>query len=369
MDFLMMAQDVKDVVDTIENVSNGLESIENTTGSLYAILALLPEIFGLASGAFFFIVSVIGSIIGLIFTVVEFIIPAIALFRMAKKAGFKYPWLAFIPIAQTYLEYILPRREFKLGFKTKNRTAMAIVALILTYFGTTVIVVLNVIPGLGQLLDVLLPVVLILFGWRKRYDMICTFKDKELAVPISILGIFVPMVYSITLLILSKRDPEYGAGNYHYVNMDPKANNPQYAAAPVYPNGQMYQAPVYQNGQVYQNAPVYPNGQPQMYAQPVYAQPAQQQPQMYAQQPQMYAQPAQGVQTQVNAAPAQPQAAPASQAAPAPAPAAEAPAQPAAEAPQAAPAAEAPAQPAAPAAETAQAEAPTEVLNTENTAQ
>ena len=365
----MMAQDVKDVVDTIENVSNGLESIENTTGSLYAILALLPEIFGLASGTFFFIVSVIGSIIGLIFTIVEFIIPAIALFRMAKKAGFKYPWLAFIPIAQTYLEYILPRREFKLGFKTKNRTAMAIVALVLTYFGTTVIVILNVIPGLGQLLDVLLPVVLILFNWRRRYDMICTFKDKELAVPISILGIFVPMVYSITLLIISKRDPEYGAGNYHYVNMDPKANNPQYAAAPVYPNGQMYQAPVYQNGQVYQNAPVYPNGQPQMYTQPVYAQPAQQQPQMYAQQPQMFAQPAQGVQTQVNAAPAQPQAAPAQPAAPQAAPAAEAPAQPAAEAPQAAPAAEAPAQPAAPAAETAQAEAPTEVLNTENTAQ
>ena len=222
---------------------------------------------------------------------------------------------------------------------------MAIVALILTYFGTTVIVVLNVIPGLGQLLDVLLPIALILFGWRKRYDMLVTFKDKELAVPISILGIFFPIVYSITLLIISKRDPEYGAGNYYYVDMSskPAANNAQvYPNAPVYPNGQMYQnAPVYQNGQVYQNAPVYQNGQPQMYAQQpqMYAQP---QPQMYAQQPQMYAQPAQNVQAQPQvAAPVQTEA---------PAPAA-----PVAETTQAAPVqAEAPA-PAAPVAETVQA--------------
>ena len=311
MNFMLMTQDVQDVVNTIENVSDGLESIENTTNSLYGILLLLPELLGIASGAVVFIISLIGSIIGLIVTIVEFIIPAIALFKMARKAGFKYPWLAFIPIAQTYLEYILPRREFKLGFKTKNRTAMAIVALILTYFGTTLIVILNIVPALGQLLDILLPIILILFGWRKRYDMICTFKDKELAVPISILAIFFPIVYSITLLILSKRDPEYGAGNYYYVNMDSKAaaTNPQmYPNAPVYPNGQMYQnAPVYPNGQVYQNAPVYQNGQPQMYAQPMYAQPAQ--PQMYAQpQQQMYAQPVQGVQPQINAAPVQTEA-------------------------------------------------------------
>ena len=314
MNYLLLAQDVKDVVDTIENVSNGLESIENSTSSLYGILLLIPELLGIASGAFFFILSVIGSIFGLIVAVVEFIIPAIALFKMARKAGFKYPWLAFIPVAQTYLEYILPRREFKLGFKTKNRTAMAIVALILTYFGTTVIVILNVIPGLGQLLDVLLPVILLLFAWRKRYDMLVTFKDKELAVPISILGIFFPIVYSITLLIISKRDPEYGAGNYYYVDMSSK--------------------PAANNAQAYPNAPVYQNGQPQMYAQQpqMYSQ-----PQMYAQQPQMYAQPAQNVQAQpqVNAAPVQTEA---------PAPAA-----PVAEATQAAPV-----QAEAPAVETAQ---------------
>ena len=358
MNFMLMTQDVQDVVNTIENVSDGLESIENTTNSLYGILLLLPELLGMASGAVVFIISLIGSIIGLIVTIVEFIIPAIALFKMARKAGFKYPWLAFIPIAQTYLEYILPRREFKLGFKTKNRTAMAIVALILTYFGTTLIVILNIVPALGQLLDILLPIILILFGWRKRYDMICTFKDKELAVPISILAIFFPIVYSITLLILSKRDPEYGAGNYYYVNMDSKAaaTNPQmYPNAPVYPNGQMYQnapvypngqvyqnAPVYQNGQVYQNAPVYQNGQPQMYAQPMYAQPAQ---------PQMYAQPVQDVQPQINAAPVQTEApAPVSEAAPAAqeTPAADAPTTPVSEAAPAAqetPAADAPTTP------------------------
>jgi len=55
---------------------------------------------------------------------------------------------------------------------------------------------------------------------RKRYDMIHTFRDKELALPISIISIFIPAVYSIVLIFSMNRDPEYGAGNYYNVYME-----------------------------------------------------------------------------------------------------------------------------------------------------
>ena len=62
------------------------------------------------------------AIIGMIFIplilvmLISFLLPAFALYRHAKTAGYDKPWLAFIPFAQTYLEYVLPRRRFKALF-------------------------------------------------------------------------------------------------------------------------------------------------------------------------------------------------------------------------------------------------------------
>ena len=305
MNFMLLSASATDVLEGIQNVSDGIQSVEKTADSISEILFVLPELLGIASGAVAFIISAIVAVIGFLFTLIEFILPAIALFKMARKAGYKYPWLAFIPIVQTYLEYVLPRKEFNLLFKTKKRNVVAIADIILTYFGTTIIVILNIVPALGQLLDVLLPVVLILFAWRRRYDVICTFKDKELALPISILGTFIPLIYSIVLLVIMKRDPDYGAGNYYFVNMDDNVNaynpqaypaNPQYAAPGAYPNQMYANAPVYNaapgaNTQMYANAPVYnaaaAGANPQMYANaPVYnAATDQTNPQMYANAP------------------------------------------------------------------------------------
>ncbi len=306
MNFMLLSASATDVLEGIQNVSDGIQSVEKTADSISGIFMVLPELLGIASGAVAFIISAIVAVIGFLFTLIEFILPAIALFKMARKAGYKYPWLAFIPIAQTYLEYVLPRKEFNLLFKTKKRNVVAIADIILTYFGTTIIVILNIVPALGQLLDVLLPVVLILFAWRRRYDVICTFKDKELALPISILGTFIPLIYSIVLLVIMKRDPDYGAGNYYFVNMDDNVNaynpqaypaNPQYAAPGAYPNQMYANAPVYNaapgaNTQMYANAPVYnaaaAGANPQMYYAnaPVYnAATDQTNPQMYANAP------------------------------------------------------------------------------------
>ena len=209
-----------EVVDTLSNVEDGLNSLNNSAFSIYAVLLAISGMLGIGVSALIAIISIATSVFGLLFALLEYLLPAIALFKMARKAGYKYPWLAFIPIAQTYLEFVLPRREFNLFLKTKKRDYMGILFLLMTYLGSTIIVLLNVVPAIGQLLDVALPIVLMAFAWRKRYDMIHTFRDKELALPVSIISIFIPAVYSIVLIFSMNREPEYGAGNYYNIYME-----------------------------------------------------------------------------------------------------------------------------------------------------
>ena len=163
------------------------------------------------------ITVVIAGVVALTAFLSGYLLPAIALFVMAKNAGYKYPWLAFIPIAQTYLEFTLPKRNFKIFniVDTDQRITVAIVSIIAIYFGSGIIAGLNLVPILGQLLDAALAVFIAAVSIRKMYDIHVTFgyeSDKALA--LSIIGFFVPLVYAISLLMIMKNEPEYGFGNY-----------------------------------------------------------------------------------------------------------------------------------------------------------
>ena len=84
------------------------------------------------------IAVIFSLVIGTLAFAAGYLIPAIALFVMARNAGYKYSWLAFIPIAQTYLEFTLPKRNFKI-FKivdTDKRATVAIISIIAIYFGS-----------------------------------------------------------------------------------------------------------------------------------------------------------------------------------------------------------------------------------------
>ena len=209
-----------EAVNTLYTVEDGLNSLNTSAFSIYGILLAISGMLGIGISALIAIISIAASVFSLLFAILEYLLPAIALFKMARKAGYKYPWLAFIPIAQTYLEFVLPRREFNLFFKTRKRNYMGILFLLMTYLGSTIIVMLNVVPAIGQLLDLALPIVLMAFAWRKKYDMIRTFRDKELALPISIVSIFIPAVYSVMLVLSMNKEPEYGAGNYYNIYME-----------------------------------------------------------------------------------------------------------------------------------------------------
>ena len=164
------------------------------------------------------------AIIGMIFIplilvmLISFLLPAFALYRHAKTAGYDKPWLAFIPFAQTYLEYVLPRRRFKALFiDTHEREKVALIVILVSTFGTSVIAGLNLIPAFGQILDLALTLFLVAMNWRKMYDYLCTFVDEKDAMTFSVIGVFVPIVYAVYLIVIRKKEPEYGEGNYYNV--------------------------------------------------------------------------------------------------------------------------------------------------------
>ena len=166
------------------------------------------------------------AILGMIFIpliivmIISFLLPAIALYSHAQIAGYDKPWLAFIPFAQTYLEYILPRRRFKVLFiDTHEREKMALIVILVSTFGTSIIAGMNLIPAFGQILDIALTLFLIAMNWRKMYDYLCTFVDENDAMTFSVIGAFLPIVYAIYLIVIRGKEPEYGAGNYYNVTI------------------------------------------------------------------------------------------------------------------------------------------------------
>ncbi len=186
---------------------------------VFAILAMcLVAFLAVAMVVLIFICLVVAIFL----FITEYLIPAFALFRMAKNAGYKYPFFAFIPFMQTFLEFVLPKREFRLFFiraPHDMRFLVAIAFLILTTFGVEVSGLFDFIPVIGPVLSVMawLFVIACLIGgkWRKMHDIVRTYDTEKNALLISIIGIFVPLVHTIALLVYMNKTPEYGAGNYY----------------------------------------------------------------------------------------------------------------------------------------------------------
>ena len=172
------------------------------------------------------------AIIGLILYILrEYLLPAIALYRMASRAGHPRPWFAFVPFLQTYLEYTLPKREFHVFFIRANNRQRFIFAIIemaapVIGFAKTYI---NMIPYVGIFLGLILTVFLVAFGWRKMYDLIGTYASRKTALAVSVIGIFIPWVYTVALLVLMGREPEFGLNGY----LNPSENTQNREAAEI----------------------------------------------------------------------------------------------------------------------------------------
>ena len=174
-------------------------------GIIAAILAVILVVILLLSIVWLICSAVLGFI-------QFYFIPAIGLCKMAKNAGKKHPWFAWVPLLQTHLEYTLPKRDFEIFFfrvKGEKRNAMAIVFTVLSAILPVVIFFIGKIPVVGGFLMMIPIILLILVSWRKKYDILMTFGKEEKAAAVAVIGTILPIVYAVALLIYRKRMPQY----------------------------------------------------------------------------------------------------------------------------------------------------------------
>lgn len=173
---------------------------------------------------------IIPSIISFVYFFVDYILVGIALYNMAFLAGYDYPFLAFIPFARFYLMHILPIKEYNFVgmYKNVNRAAGFGLFMAIQYVIPVVLYVVMIcvglIPFLGYLILLffylvwmVLSVFMCIARAVMRIDLLETYmpNSKGGAIGLGVGSIFVRPIYTISLLVLCRKEPEYGFGNYY----------------------------------------------------------------------------------------------------------------------------------------------------------
>lgn len=166
----------------------------------------------------------------LIFLITNHLMLAVPLYKMAYKAGYDYPFLAFIPFANYYLIHILPAKEYSfLGMaKTFDRKKGFIFYICVTYVAPFVIGLVgfaSVIPIIGYLLSFVttllsypLGIVSMIARAIMMIDLLGMYMKKYnrgTAIALGIGSLFVPFMFPVSCMVLCNREPDYGFGNYY----------------------------------------------------------------------------------------------------------------------------------------------------------
>jgi len=173
------------------------------------------------------IFSVLIGIVGILF---NHLLQAIPLYIMADKAGYRYPFLAFLPVANYYLMHIMPLKEYSyLGmFKSYDRKKGFFFFIAVRYVGYFMIwaiaMFFSFIPLLsiiGSLLSSFLNLILYFLSYSSlaimRIDYLELYmpKNKTTAKVLGIISVFVPMMFTIVCYVICCNEPEFGFGNYY----------------------------------------------------------------------------------------------------------------------------------------------------------
>ncbi|MBR4413705.1 MAG: hypothetical protein IKS60_08815 [Lachnospiraceae bacterium] len=181
--------------------------------------------------AFFVLYGIFWLFIVLGFIIHHFFM-AVPLYIMADKAGYAYPFLAFIPFANCYLMHILPIKEYNFIalFKTYERKNGFLFYMVIKWIAPfaiwTVGSILSIVPILSFIVAIVLQLVnlvLLTSGYIAKAIMMIDLLDlymkkdeKALAIFLGIVSLFVPIVFPITCIVLCTKEPEFGYGNYYY---------------------------------------------------------------------------------------------------------------------------------------------------------
>lgn len=176
------------------------------------ILGTIAGLFEFFTGLLGFFIGGIIAIVCAVVAIALFIIEGYCLYCMAKKVGFKYAWFAYIPFLRTYLEFHIPAEDFNLWniVKVKDRNMLALVCIIGPIVLEPVCTWLTSMPYIGFLfapLGIILNVLVLIERWKRMYDVMKTFGMGTAAIPLSILSTVFPLVYTVTLLVIFRRDP------------------------------------------------------------------------------------------------------------------------------------------------------------------
>lgn len=179
-----------------------------------------------ASGALIMVIAIIG--IMLLLSIGVYVLQAVPLYKMAKKLGHQYPWMAWIPFANTYLMFTLPDKQLRiLAFnKDIDRVTGFWIWLALNLGGTVIQGIVSVIPVIGTLIATLLPFAILVANifityamYKDLYEM---FVDESQATPFAIVSMIVPITVVVFLWIASSKNPkpvvqvEENNGKYTY---------------------------------------------------------------------------------------------------------------------------------------------------------
>ena len=182
-----------------------------------------------ASGMMIMVIAIIG--IMLLLSIAVYVLQAVALYKMANKLGHQYPWMAWIPYANTYLMFTLPDKKLKvLAFnKEVDRTTGFWIWLAITLGGSVIQGIFSaftVIPVIGPIIVSLVPIAImvarIFITYSAYKDLYEMFVDESQATPFAIVSIIVPITSVVFLLIASSKNPkpvvqvEENNGKYTY---------------------------------------------------------------------------------------------------------------------------------------------------------
>lgn len=149
-----------------------------------------------ASFGIFFIIFIL---VFLLFFLVFFLLQAFGLYRIAQRKGIEHAWLAWIPIAQTYLYAEIIGQEIKVGNTAIPHFPWAYLGV--TYGASIIAGILSVIPFFGAILAGLVAPLVYLISVYVMYLFFKLFKGDDAVVYTVICAIF-SIVFPIMVLIL-----------------------------------------------------------------------------------------------------------------------------------------------------------------------
>lgn len=195
------------IVLILDNIFNTFYNVINA-GSLEAIVAH-PD-FG---KMLLYIIILLGIItVSLTNFIMYRIMRPLAVFIMARHAGFRHAWVSFVPYGTHYLEFVLSMREFNIfnWIKTDKRETMAWIYIANDFLKGIISSIIRFFPVIGTPLNYIYQGAFLVFKWRKYYDLLHTFGIKKSAMVLSILSLICKPLYVVLLFIMCDREPDYG---------------------------------------------------------------------------------------------------------------------------------------------------------------